>query len=59
MKENKYKVKIGCKNCGLKKEIEIEKGKEVSDQECPECGCRKLSRMPKQVKMSFRPQSYR
>lgn len=34
-----YKVKIRCKNCGTKQEIEIEKGKQVREKECPNCGC--------------------
>jgi len=39
-----YKVKISCKNCWCRKEVEIPKGQEVStwlnmNSICPNCGC--------------------
>lgn len=44
---NTYKVKVRCNNCGIEREVEIEKGKQIHEKECPNCGCGNcLKRIP-------------
>jgi uncharacterized Zn finger protein len=51
MSNNAYKVEVSCKNCGFSGEIEIEKGVEVENYECPNCGNHTLKRLLKPVQI--------
>jgi|GEM_PF-2553615 len=37
-----YKIKVMCNNCENIQDLDIEKGKKISDAECPNCGCKEL-----------------
>lgn len=39
----KYRVKVGCSNCGWQGEIEIIEGYKVRGQSCPNCRCTQLA----------------
>lgn len=38
-----YEEQIKCSNCSFAGSIMIEKGILISQEECPKCGCKKLS----------------
>ncbi len=40
--EEKYYIYVDCKNCSERKNIGIQKCKEIKDTECPNCGCKTL-----------------
>lgn len=42
-----YFVDVKCANCGYEGSTEIEKGKPVTEAECPQCGVKSL--VPKGV----------
>lgn len=44
MSEATYKAAVLCKNCGFVGEIEINRGTEIKDMSCPECGCSTIDR---------------
>jgi predicted RNA-binding Zn-ribbon protein involved in translation (DUF1610 family) len=39
-----YKSKVYCDNCGFSGEVEIQKGKKISERACPQCGTLELKR---------------
>jgi len=39
-----YKVDILCKNCGHCDEIDIDRGKQIEETPCPNCGCMAIKR---------------
>jgi len=42
-----YKVNVNCSNCGFSGEASFRKGNPISSEECPVCGCVRLSLPPK------------